>query len=395
MREGFNDWFKISMLGGKRASVSIHGVIGLPKWLQEYGYSAAGTFKEFETELRALGDDITEIELSVYSPGGSVFDALGIHNILSRHSARVTGVVDGIAASAAVSVLMAADTVYIPSNAYLMIHNAQGFEAGDHHAMAKMATDLEKWTNDIAKMYTAKITGNTGADFAKTLASIRDKMDAETWLNGDDAVGLGLADHVSEEVELAACIAPMPGLTNALPGVDPARIPEELRPLFDNRENLQTKNLMATNNKTATPAAPAAETPAAPATATPAAPANEAPATETPAAPAAEAPAAPATETPAAPAAAPSADDQPATLADLRNLINGAIAPIAEKVENLENLRAAGVKPGAWGTEPPANTTAGADEPEVINFEEKTPLQLVSLGRQQAQERLRKEKASA
>ena len=56
-------------------------------------------------------------------PAGSVFDAVAIHNALSRHAGPVTVWIDGIAASAASYIAMAGDEIVMPENAFLMIHD--------------------------------------------------------------------------------------------------------------------------------------------------------------------------------------------------------------------------------------------------------------------------------
>ena len=104
-----------------------------------YGVSAKG----FLAELGALTDD-TAIDLRLNSPGGSVFDAVAIHNALSRHAGTVTVWIDGIAASAASYVAMAGDAIVMPENAFLMIHDPCGLVMGTAADMRDMAGTLDK-----------------------------------------------------------------------------------------------------------------------------------------------------------------------------------------------------------------------------------------------------------
>src|SRR5690606_31529644 len=78
-----------------KATLRLYGPID--SWGGYWGTSA----KEVAQALDALGDDVTEIQLRVNSPGGSVFEGLAILNLLRAHPATVTAVVDGLAASAA------------------------------------------------------------------------------------------------------------------------------------------------------------------------------------------------------------------------------------------------------------------------------------------------------
>jgi len=97
------------------AEVLIHDEIGT------YGISA----RCFLAELGALPEGAA-IDLRLNSPGGSVFDAVAIHNALSRHAGTVTVWIDGIAASAASYIAMAGDEIVMPENAFLMIHDPSG-----------------------------------------------------------------------------------------------------------------------------------------------------------------------------------------------------------------------------------------------------------------------------
>jgi hypothetical protein len=68
----------------ERAEISIYDEIGA------YGVTAKG----FLAELGALPDEVP-IDLRLNSPGGSLFDAVAIHNALQRHAGPVTVWIDG------------------------------------------------------------------------------------------------------------------------------------------------------------------------------------------------------------------------------------------------------------------------------------------------------------
>ena len=74
-------WYSMSAKG-KTADISIYEQIGSSFF--EDGVTA----KSFEKDLRALGD-VTQINLSMNSPGGSVFEGVSIYNMLSAHKAKV------------------------------------------------------------------------------------------------------------------------------------------------------------------------------------------------------------------------------------------------------------------------------------------------------------------
>lgn len=166
-----------------KATLRIYGTITSWPWL-DGDMSAASLVKELED-----AGDVSEIELHVNSPGGEAFEGVTIMNALRQHPARVTAHVDGIAASAASAVIMAADEVVMHPGTQIMIHDAINFAYGNADELKKVAEDLDHTSQAFAEVYAAKAGG--------TVAEWRDVMRAETWYNGDEAVEAGLADRVS------------------------------------------------------------------------------------------------------------------------------------------------------------------------------------------------------
>ncbi|MET4127984.1 head maturation protease, ClpP-related [Roseovarius sp. MBR-6] len=167
------------------AEVAIYDEIGA------HGVSAKG----FLAELGALPEG-TPIDLRLNSPGGSVFDAVAIHNAIRRHEGTVTVWIDGIAASAASYVAMAGDEIVMPENAFLMIHDPAGLVMGTATDMRAMAEALDKVGDSLAAGYAAK-SGRTAEEIAALMA-------AETWLDATEALALGFADRLAEPVRIAA-----------------------------------------------------------------------------------------------------------------------------------------------------------------------------------------------
>jgi len=404
-------WYDLRAEAGGRAVLDIRGGIGMPKAWEGYGEEASGTVSEFETALRDLGE-VREIELNVYSYGGQVFAALAMHAILSRHPARIVANVDGLAASAATILLMAADEIRMPSNAYFMIHNAAMFAGGDYRDMQAAADQLRKWSRDIANHYTARIEENTGGARAEILSRVIEAMDAETWLTGEEALAMGLIERVTDRVELAACLAaqPMPmALTDCLPGIARERVPEPLRVVLFDSPAVATDPAPIASAGADTPTTPPLETmpdplpspaaAAAPAAAEPAAavapvastpaPAPAPAAAVEPAAPVAAAEPAP-EAVPAEPAPAAAPAPAPAPEANLAEVVQAAVAaavqPLAQRldaaeaeVQRQQELRANGVPVAAWGNQAPAAVPeAGEDAPD---FATMSAGQLVAMGR--------------
>ena len=159
-----------------RAKVRIYDAIG--GW---FGVNAAN----FVAELDAL--DVDELEVHVNSPGGAVWDGIAIMNSLRKHRARVTVIVDGLAASAASIVAMAGDEVVMAEGSQMMVHQASGGAWGNADFMRDTAGILDKIDQNLAGIYARRAGGSR--------ESWLDVMRAETWYNADEAVAAGLADR--------------------------------------------------------------------------------------------------------------------------------------------------------------------------------------------------------
>ncbi len=172
-----------SVVGG---AVTLRLYDPIDSWGGEWGVSA----KEFADALDGLGQDVKEIRLHINSPGGEVFEGLAILNLLRNHPARITTVVDGLAASAASFIAMAGDEVVMGRNTELMIHDAWGICIGNAADMRDLGGRLDHLSDNIAGVYQAKAGG--------TVNAWRSAMQAETWYSADEAVSAGLADRVEK-----------------------------------------------------------------------------------------------------------------------------------------------------------------------------------------------------
>lgn len=153
--------------------------------------------KEFVEALDALGD--MPLTVRINSVGGSVFEGLAIFNRLRSHKPEVVVVVEGIAASMASVIAMAADTVQMHAASMLMIHNPATAAFGDQHDHSKTADMLAKVREQLLDAYASRSS--------LSRAALADAMDAETWYTAAEAVEAGLADEVlDDELDMAACL---------------------------------------------------------------------------------------------------------------------------------------------------------------------------------------------
>jgi len=131
------------------------------------------------------------IRLEINSPGGDVFDGIAMFNDLVQHDARIEVVVTGVAASAASIIAMAGDDIAMHANAFLMIHNAWAVTIGDRGDHAAMSAVLAGIDAALARTYARRADDDTGI-----IAAL---MDAETWMDAEQAVDRGFADRIVED----------------------------------------------------------------------------------------------------------------------------------------------------------------------------------------------------
>lgn len=161
-----------------------------------FGVSA----EAFLAELKMIRTD--EIELHINSGGGEVFDGIAIMNSLKDHPARVTVVVDGLAASAASFIAVGgADHLVMQESATLMIHEAWTLAMGDSQAIEKTAAELDRVSGIIAGIYAKK----AGTPVEEWRAAMRD----ESWFTAEEAMLVGLIDEIR--------ISPTAPVANAVP----------------------------------------------------------------------------------------------------------------------------------------------------------------------------------
>ena len=161
--------------------------------------------KAFYDELQALGD-ITDLHVHINSYGGHASAGSAIYSLLKQHPAKVTIHVDGFALSAASLIAMAGDTVVMPGNSMMMIHNPWGLSMGDSGDMRHEADVLDK----IRESMIAAYHGKTGLPREELI----EMLDAETWFTAEEAVENGFADVVAAPLMAAACVGDVPGVAN-------------------------------------------------------------------------------------------------------------------------------------------------------------------------------------
>ena len=170
----------------------LNGVIAEESW-----YSDDVTPKMFRDELNRYDGDIT---VWINSPGGDVFAAAQIYNMLMDYKGNVTVKIDGIAASAASVIAMAGTKVLVSPVSMMMIHNPMTVAMGDTAEMQKAIEMLGSVKDSIINAYEIK----TGLSRTR----LSHLMDAETWMDAGKAVELGFADDILKRSEVPEDMEP-------------------------------------------------------------------------------------------------------------------------------------------------------------------------------------------
>lgn len=167
------------------AQIDIFGDIVSEKWFDEE--TSATSFRD---ALKELGD-VSTINLSINSGGGSVFDGIAIYNMLKSHKATVNVYIEGLAASIASVIAMAGDTITMRSGSMMMVHMPWTLSQGNAEEMRKTADTLEKTGDSIVDIYSER-TGISSDD-------IKNIMNDETWLSAEEAVEQGWATKLDKK----------------------------------------------------------------------------------------------------------------------------------------------------------------------------------------------------
>lgn len=162
------------------------------------------TPQEFRDELAKHTGDLTVV---VNSGGGDVFAGLAIYNALRESNHSVTVRVDGLAASIASVIVMAADKVIMAPGSMMMIHKPWTMVIGDTKDLDKTKEILQGIEDSLIPIYASR----TGLDKDK----IVEMLEAETWLTAEQAVEMGFAD---EQIEAKSKVPLSDSIKNALNG---------------------------------------------------------------------------------------------------------------------------------------------------------------------------------
>lgn len=177
----------------------INKVIGEDWWEQYTGVQEEISANYVRDQLKAFPENEKELRIVIDSPGGDVFEGVTIFNVIrdfarSNPSVKITTYIQGMAASMASAIALAANAVsdsnkvIAEDNSIFMIHDAWGCVIGNENDMREAAEYYAMIDSMLSSIYMRK-TGKSEDD-------IRSMMDAETWLWGNNILEAGFIDEI-------------------------------------------------------------------------------------------------------------------------------------------------------------------------------------------------------
>jgi len=186
---------------GKTADVRISGVI------HEWNASAEW-FQAKIDEFNA--DGVTLINFHMNTPGGSVFEANGIRNIMDSFKGKIHGWGGALVASAGTYLIAGCDTFEMPPNGQFMYHKPLVFMRGNEDEVAGELVHLKSQTSNYRTTY-AELTGISEEEIEKRWSKGDVWMDAKTALKEGFITSIGKKKVKIQEDQKAmftACAAP-------------------------------------------------------------------------------------------------------------------------------------------------------------------------------------------
>jgi ATP-dependent protease ClpP protease subunit len=196
-----------------------------------YGTVGSGWWGDITSEkTREMFDNIDaeEIEIHINSNGGDAFEGIAICNYLRNHKAKVTAVIDGIAASAASLIAMGADKIVMPSNTTMMVHRASTYAYGNAESLEKQAKMLRDVDSALIQSYKNRFNGE--------FFELEALLDNETYMTAEKAKSYGLCDEIVDSVD------------NSVDNKDEEPVIEEPQAVIENEADKRVVNAEKASN---------------------------------------------------------------------------------------------------------------------------------------------------
>jgi ATP-dependent Clp protease protease subunit len=164
------------------------------------------TPKIFEAELK---NGVGNVNLHIDSPGGDVFAAAKIYNLLCEYPGKITVKIGSLAASAASVIAMAGDVILVSPLSQIIIHNPFMAVVGDSDEMKRAAEALDSVKEAIINAYEnrTKLPRN----------KLSKMMNEERFISAHEAIKLGFADGL--QFQNNSKIEGVAAIFNRIPGI--------------------------------------------------------------------------------------------------------------------------------------------------------------------------------
>lgn len=185
-----------------KAEIVLYTGIGQDYW----GDGSMVSSKQFSDELKALPKTVNELTVRINSPGGDVFDGIAIYNRLKQFDGTVNVIIDGLAASIASIIALAGETITIGEGALYMVHLPWTFAYGNRMELDNVVNRLMDVEEQMLGIYAKR----SGLDRSE----IKALLEAETWMDADQAIEKGFVDSkVEESMPIAASAIKSPWIS--------------------------------------------------------------------------------------------------------------------------------------------------------------------------------------
>lgn len=135
-------------------------------------------------------NDDEDLNVYINSPGGSVFDGMGIYNILRGSGRNITTINNGLAASMGSILFLAGDKRIANTGSIYMVHKPSSMVWGDADDMKKEAELLDKIQDSLASVYKERAG----------IENIDDYINDETWWDVNEMIEKGVA-HAEKKIK--------------------------------------------------------------------------------------------------------------------------------------------------------------------------------------------------
>lgn len=196
-------------------------------WIKFWDEDTTGY--QFPKEIKEQLDAVKGKPLTIYinSYGGSIPAGCAMANMIARHDAPTTAIVDGYCCSIATQIFFSADTCKIPTNAYLMIHKPFTYVSyANADEMRAGADRLDILQEGLETTYQKK------AKDGVTNEQIHEWVNAEKWFTGTEAAE-NFQIELLDPVQTLNCV----GSLDKLKALNYRKIPETLKFKDDGNKN--------------------------------------------------------------------------------------------------------------------------------------------------------------